>query len=280
MTDTPVTPAPSLAIGHTLRDRRMEKSLTPEQCAQDTKIHIKFIRALEDERWTEFPARVYLEGFLKRYAEYLNLDGQSLVTRVRGASQEATKPGFSSPVPKENEDESPSQSSAGRPIWFLAGGAALVLVLALAYVKLEEKRSEMERPPVPETLAPPPAPVQPAPPAAHEIRVTAKSPVWARVWVDGQVKFEGILQPNQTKTWEAMDKLRVMAGNIWLVTVMADGKPVAVKPGSPAGELLWAKPPEPAATLTPETSSAPVASPAAGPAPKTTPDNNPADKPR
>ncbi len=259
MSDTPI-PEPVLSIGQSLRDRRLEKNLTTEQAAQDTKIHIKFLRALEEERWADFPARVYMEGFLKRYADYLGLPGgAAMAKQIRLGSEQSEKPGFSSPAPRENEDDAAISSGASRPLWFLAGGGAMVLVLALAYVKLEEKRNEIDHPVVPaEALAAPVAPVQPPAPVSHEIKVTAKTPVWARVWIDGQVKFEGILQPNQTKTWTALEKLRIMAGNIWLVTVQADGQPVVPKPGGAAGEIHWAKPADPApAGLTPADGAAP-----------------------
>ena len=51
MTETP-PPSPS-SIGQTLRNRRLQRSLTAEQIAQDTRIHVRFLRALEEERWQD-----------------------------------------------------------------------------------------------------------------------------------------------------------------------------------------------------------------------------------
>lgn len=264
-TEETAIPLPAASVGATLRRLRLEKNLTVEQIAQDTKIHIKFIRALEEEHWAEFPARVYLEGFLKRYADLLGTSGEELLKILRPALQNEVKPGFSSPAPREDRNgETTMTPSASRPLWFLAVSAGLVMGLALVYVKLDERRARVEYvAPVVPLAVPAPAPVAPPAPAVHDVRLSATSPVWVRVWLDGKVKFEGILPATVEKAWTAEDSLRVMAGNPSILTVLVDGKPVTVQPGGPAGEIRWKEP-------APEAPAAPSA-PAAAPAPPAQP---------
>ncbi len=239
MTETPAAPKP--AIGQTLRNRRLQKSLTAEQVAQETRIHIKFIRALEEERWKDFPARVYLEGFLRRYAALLGLEESVLIQQLHQIFQQEEKPKFSGPAPNYSSDETTLPPAAARSLWLLLGGGALVLALALAYVKLEERRSSMEHSAAAETMATSPVPPTTPPPvsASHNVEVSAKAPVWARVWVDGRVKFEGVLPARQPKTWTVLQTLRVMAGNPALVEVKMDGTVLGPRPGGAAGEVLW-----------------------------------------
>ncbi len=103
MTETPLPETPS-SIGQTLKSRRLQRSLTAEQVAQDTRIHIRFLRALEDERWQDFPARVYLEGFLRRYAGYLDLEEGPLIKQLHHHFHEVEKPGISGPTPEQDPE--------------------------------------------------------------------------------------------------------------------------------------------------------------------------------
>ena len=74
--------SPEFGVGPTLQNRRRQKSLSIEKVAHDTRIHSKFIKALEAEQWEEFPAHVYRQGFLRRYAAYLGLDGDELARQL------------------------------------------------------------------------------------------------------------------------------------------------------------------------------------------------------
>jgi cytoskeleton protein RodZ len=247
MTETSQEPS----IGQTFRRRRTEKSFTIEQVAQDTKINAKFLRAIEEDVWDVFPARVYMEGFLKRYAEYLGLNGEEALQRLRPLLAGDRKPGFSSPSPQGESSDAATPAAPARAVWLLAGGAALVLVLALSYVKLEERQSRLDKPQVVEPLMTAPAPA-PAPqaPASHDVRVSARAAVWVRVWLDGKVKFEGVLPGGQEKTWSAEDSLRVISGNPALLTVTVGQTPLSTSPDGPAGEIRWKAAPSAPAALT------------------------------
>jgi cytoskeletal protein RodZ len=59
--------------------RRESKGLTLEQAAEDTRIREKFLAALETGDHHALPGAVYTKGFLRNYAEYLDLDSADLV---------------------------------------------------------------------------------------------------------------------------------------------------------------------------------------------------------
>ncbi len=69
-------------IGITLRSVRIERGLTIEQVAQDTRISARFLEALEAEAFSELPAPVYVRGFLRSYATYLRLDAPELLEQL------------------------------------------------------------------------------------------------------------------------------------------------------------------------------------------------------
>ena len=86
-------------IGQSLRNRRLQNNKTIEDVADATRIQAKFLKALEEERWAELPARVFLDGFLVKYAEFLGLDGQDLLRQLRQQLGQTDKPAFTNPEP-------------------------------------------------------------------------------------------------------------------------------------------------------------------------------------
>jgi hypothetical protein len=70
-----------------LRSTRERRGITVEQVAQDTRISLRFIEALEEEQFDELPAPVYVRGFLRSYANYLKLDPQPLLDQLVGGDR-------------------------------------------------------------------------------------------------------------------------------------------------------------------------------------------------
>ena len=66
-------------LGDILRGQREGKGITLDQAAADTRIREKFLKALEDADYQSLPGAVYTKGFLRNYAEYLDLDQEELV---------------------------------------------------------------------------------------------------------------------------------------------------------------------------------------------------------
>jgi cytoskeleton protein RodZ len=76
-------------IGSTLRGARVQRGLTIEQVAQDTRISARFLEALEAETFEDLPAPVYVRGFLRSYANFLHVDPAPLLESLalgQGAS--------------------------------------------------------------------------------------------------------------------------------------------------------------------------------------------------
>lgn len=71
------------SIGEKLRTVREERGYTLDQVARDTRITKRYIQALEEESFDQFPGESYLLGFLRTYANYLGQDEQEIVTLYR-----------------------------------------------------------------------------------------------------------------------------------------------------------------------------------------------------
>ena len=77
-------------LGDALRLQREAMGVTMQQAAEDTRIREKFLRAIESGDYQSLPGTVYTKGFLRNYAQYLNLDPEEMLafyTGERGGSE-------------------------------------------------------------------------------------------------------------------------------------------------------------------------------------------------
>ncbi len=78
MSDTPTTtdtPTP----GQRLLEARQRAGLSQEQVAQELKIQLKKIQALEEDNYHQMFSEVFARGYLRSCAKLLHLDGEELV---------------------------------------------------------------------------------------------------------------------------------------------------------------------------------------------------------
>jgi len=262
-----------VSLGESLKKRRLQRGLTFDMIGQDTRISQRFLKALEEEQWAEFPAKVYLEGFLRQYAAYLGFDGGEFVLKFREAHGEKEKPSLtpSHAAPKAVSTTTTAEGPSTRyGLAFFVLFAAGALGLYFLTRRTEEPSTEIVTAPVVaststvaavprERASGPPAVERPAasapgeraaapsgerPAAAtastgsHRFQVTAQGTVWMRAWVDGQVRFEGIVRPGTVKSWSGKESFRLEGANFGLLDVAVDGTTLRPTPEKP-GEILW-----------------------------------------
>ncbi|MBK1730217.1 RodZ domain-containing protein [Thiococcus pfennigii] len=72
--------------GHWLRQEREARGLTPERVAAELHLAPALLEALEQDRYAELPAPVFVTGYLRNYARLLGLDPEPLLQAYRAAS--------------------------------------------------------------------------------------------------------------------------------------------------------------------------------------------------
>ncbi len=71
--------AQDILTGADLNKIRTELEVPLEEIADNTKVQIGMLRAIEEDNLELFPPAVYLKGFLKSYARYLQIDENVVV---------------------------------------------------------------------------------------------------------------------------------------------------------------------------------------------------------
>ncbi len=67
------------SIGETLREARKKKGISEEAASKALRIKLDRLQDLEEDRYDQFPALVYVRSFLRHYADYLGIDGAPLL---------------------------------------------------------------------------------------------------------------------------------------------------------------------------------------------------------
>jgi cytoskeletal protein RodZ len=231
-----------MQIGAYLRQVREDHLLSLEEVAAKTLIQPRLLRAIEAGELHQLPEPVYIQGFIKRYADSLGLDGNDCANAfptdklMRVPNQDSWK-------------DTPAAQL--RPLHLYVGYIALIAasVSLLSHIVGRSPTAAVtpprtsngqvqpsERPAIAagspdrvaattglgniggSRIATRPASDQPV---QVQIKLTAQS--WIEIEVDGAVKLAEVLPEGTERNWTADKQLRVRAGNAGGVTLAYNG---------------------------------------------------------
>lgn len=149
--------APS--IGRTLREARTERGLELTDVERATKIRVKFLEAMEEDRWEALPAPAYARGFLDIYARHLGLDRDALLDQYRETVEDQHPESIPESVIKpgtlrQHRPTGRRPSIDFKPIAKVLAGLVLLVIVGLVIVGSiggsddgggKEKRAKKER---------------------------------------------------------------------------------------------------------------------------------------
>lgn len=78
-----------IRVGQRLKEVRLSKNLTLEQVSQATKIKTAFLDAIEKGEYQKLPSSAYAQGFIRNYAQYLELPKREVLAFFRREFDEA-----------------------------------------------------------------------------------------------------------------------------------------------------------------------------------------------
>lgn len=79
-------------LGDGFRAARERSGKSPAELAAETKVHRRFLTALEQNDWSSLPSRVFALGYVRAYASALSLDEQTAVERFKRESPDTSVP--------------------------------------------------------------------------------------------------------------------------------------------------------------------------------------------
>jgi len=108
-------------IGATLKQRREARHLSIDQVAEQTRVRVHYLQALENDDLSAIPSMPQARGFLRIYAEFLGLNLDELFSAVHSAeTQPPASPADSlvEPVTVPVQSNAPAPDAQSRPKFF------------------------------------------------------------------------------------------------------------------------------------------------------------------
>ncbi len=69
-----------MKFGESLRKERELRGITLEEISQHTKVHTRFLEAIENDDLSLLPAKAFAKGFLRSYARMVDLDEEFVLS--------------------------------------------------------------------------------------------------------------------------------------------------------------------------------------------------------
>jgi cytoskeletal protein RodZ len=218
-------------IGAHLRELRQEQSMSTEEVAAKTFIPLRLLKALEDGQLDQLPEPVFIQGFIRRYADTLNLDGMALAQ---------TFPISVLPVTTDNSSQGISSQEVSHEPWSVQQSFVLYILILLVVTiasavlyllnrpntanhQLQTKNISQQQ----NTPAAPKSSSSTAPQAFQsglpiEVSMSLNDQSWLEVIVDGKTQFEGTLPKGTQKSWTAKQQLTIKVGNAGAVLISSN----------------------------------------------------------
>ena len=175
------------SFGATLRQAREARGIDLERASLETNITASYLDALEKELISSFPCDTYLIGFLKNYAEYLNLDSEELVTMYKAVKTQIE------PAPLElllaPKKKVPVYAVVGAVV-----GVAIISLAAFLIIRLNSKKDEKRENVI--SAAP-----------QHSVYQLGKIPMQKRVYQDDQIE---VAFENEVVTLKVADTIGML----------------------------------------------------------------------
>ncbi len=220
------------SIGQQLKSARELKGIPLKEIAETTKINLRFLRSLEEDRFDLLPGKFFTRGIIRSYANFLGLDEKSLLDTFHADHPERAPESYQK---AEDREEPAAKTRRIFPYSILA--VFLTAVLVVFFVLLQDKEPE----PAPKQEAPVAAfveerPAQPpvveAEPVPSELNLMLafQQETWIQVYADDILILDTIQFPNQVFQVTARDSILLNVGNAGGFTFTINGQS-----GSPMG---------------------------------------------
>ena len=144
-------------VGAYIRGLREHFKLSALDVSERLHIRVRYVNAIEENKYYQMPGKVYARGYVHTYAEFLGLDADQVVTLCFGKDETQAKPVFNQPMGARKQSLNTN--------WRGLGTVAVVGVFVLLMVSLFSGGDDTS---APEQQAPEPVVVAAVPEALLE----------------------------------------------------------------------------------------------------------------
>ena len=237
-------------IGDLLRRERERQNLSIKDIEKATSIRALYIDAIEKGEYKTLPGEVYAKGFVRNYANYLELNANEIVNAFNEEmhpQEELQESAGSSSAEEARQEQSAERNrdeyrgpkitslesypmekkSHGIRNALMVAAAVFVVAFAalIAFGGDEEPSAPAPRAKTQTQQGQKQTEAAPKPAAdGVEVKLSFTDRCWTEVVVDGKTEFEGTAEKGKVLTLKGKDKVRITAGNAGALNYSLNGK--------------------------------------------------------
>ncbi|HVS16277.1 MAG TPA: RodZ domain-containing protein [Thermoanaerobaculia bacterium] len=214
------------SFGAWLRRQREVREISLREIAETSKISLRYLEALEQDRFDLLPASLFAKGFLREYAKFVGLDPDEVVNYYLSAR----------PPDEVSDRHRPATVPRARVPWTVVAAVAVAVVILAGLLWYFSWRPQQAEQPPP-MVAPPRAEVAEVPPpeevSSKPIQVTLdfSQNSWIDAFVDGERTVSELRVQGESLRLEADREVRFRLSNPAGVNVEVGGRPFDLRSG-------------------------------------------------
>ncbi len=219
-------------LGTYLSSAREALGLDLHDAAQQTRINVHYLKAMEEEDFSKLPGEVFIKGFLKNYGRFLKLPEAEVLKRYAALKPETVLPGDAVPNVEQKavayERKKTEEVSLEPFVW--GAGIFIALIIFLFTALPGKQRGTVSQPgtTVPTGRQPAGSPGAGAKPEKLYLEIVALEDVWILVRIDSSPQKKDVLKRGEHVTWSADERFLISYGGIGAVKLLLNGRELAV----------------------------------------------------
>jgi cytoskeletal protein RodZ len=223
-------------LGQYLHDARVAKDIDLRDAAQQTRISIQYLSALEREDFTKLPGEVFVRGFLKNYSRFLNLDESEVMKRyaeIRTPLTLAPSPAAPAPVvehPVAPDERKVRKETSLEP--FIWGSVIIVLLLVFLFTSLPgrspKKNPQPDGPSAPAVMTMETGSSPAVKPDKLYLEVVANEDSWVLVRTDDSPQKKAVLKRGESLIWSADERFLLSYARVGALKLLLNGEELTV----------------------------------------------------
>lgn len=212
------------SLGQELKRERELRGISLKEISDSTKISIRFLEALEEDRFDIMPGKFFIRAALRSYAKFIGLEEHSVLNKYYEGFLLQEKAQEAEEQKRKELLEIPKKRK--RMIVSVIVFAFLLGLLSLLYIFFPKTATspypEEQNAPIflqeEKPVQPPPTesetPAEPLPEQKElSLEISFLELTWIQVYADGELKLEGNKEPGERAAVKAGQELLIHLGN-------------------------------------------------------------------
>ncbi len=211
------------SLGQDLKRERELRGISLKEISSSTKISLRFLQALEEDRLDILPGNFFIKAILRTYAKFIGLEEDYVLNKYYEASLEQKQSLESKQIKRKTRPA--LTKNIKKLIYAITLIIILLLFLFFLYYlfSLKKQTSPPSEEPkasthLQEEITLPPSRAEPLPEFIPEkvnltIEITFLEETWLQVWADRVLKVDGLKQPGEKLMVKANEELLIHLGN-------------------------------------------------------------------